>query len=132
MADLWCETVTHEFPILTVECVEMNKLITALALSVLLVSTAYASCQNPAPRAQPFVAPSGQGCPYNYSQAGSTCTPTSSAKYVFIAPSGQSCPSNYSQQGRMCIASSNACYAFVGSGSCPSGYSREGNICIAR
>ena len=109
----------------------MNKLITALALGVSLVSTAYASCQNPAPRAQPFVVPSGQGCPSNYSQSGTTCTPSGSARFVFLAPSGQSCPSNYSQQGRMCVASASACYAFVGSGSCPSGYSSQGQICVA-
>lgn len=108
-------------------------MISAIALGLLLVSNVYATCANPAPRAQPFVAPSGQGCPSNYSKSGSTCSPSSSsANYVFIAPSGQSCPSNYSQQGRMCIASSSACYAYVGGGSCPSGYSSQGPICISR
>jgi hypothetical protein len=107
------------------------KLILAFVLDLLLVSIAYAACANPAPRAQPFVAPSGQGCPSNYSQSGSTCTPSGSANFVFIAPNGQSCPSNYSQQGRMCIASASACYAFVGGGSCPSGFSSQGQICIA-
>lgn len=112
----------------------MKKLFTSIAMSFLLLSSAYASCANPPPRAQPFVAPSGQGCPSGYSSSGSTCSPSSSsAKYVFIVPSGQGCPSGYSSQGRMCVVSSStACYAFVGGGSCPSGYSSQGPICISR
>ncbi len=116
---------------LNLKFINMLKRILTITIFVLVNTNVYATCANPAPRAQPFVAPSGQGCPSNYSQSGSTCTPSGSANFVFIAPSGQSCPSNYSQQGRMCIASSSACYAFVGGGSCPSGYSSQGQICIA-
>lgn len=105
-----------------------------LALGFLLAaSQVFAACQNPAPRAQPFNVPSGQSCPSNYSQTGTTCAPSSSsAGYSFLVPSGQSCPSNYSQQGPICIANSGACYAYYsGGGSCPSGYAQQGPICIS-
>ncbi len=104
-----------------------------LALSILVMSfAAQASCKNPAPRAQPFVVPSGQSCPSNYGQSGTTCVPNSGAGYAFVVPSGQSCPSNYGQSGRVCVANSNACYAYYGGGgSCPSGYGQSGGVCVS-
>ena len=94
---------------------------------------AVAACNNPAPRALPFVAPTGQSCPGNYSQTGSTCAPSSdSAGYSFVVPQGQSCPGNYSQQGSICIANSGACYAYYSGGaSCPGGYASMGKVCIS-
>jgi len=102
-------------------------------LSLIWVEGTYAACNNPAPRALPFVAPSGQSCPGNYSQTGSTCNPSSSwAGYAFVVPQGQGCPGNYSQQGSICVANSNACYAYYSGGaSCPGGYATMGKICIS-
>lgn len=111
-----------------------KKVLGVCVLGLLLgLSHAYAACQNPAPRAQPFNAPNGQSCPSNYSQSGSMCSPSfSSAGFSFVIPSGYSCPSNYSQQGQICIANAGACYAFyAGGSSCPSGYGQQGPICIS-
>ncbi len=107
-----------------------------IAIAIVLLCVGYqanAACQNPAPRALPFIIPSGQSCPGGYSQTGTTCAPgSSSAGYSFVVPSGQSCPANYSQQGPICTANSNACYAyFSGGGTCPGGYSTQGSICVS-
>ena len=103
--------------------------------SALLLAVSFhvqAACNNPAPRALPFVVPPGQSCPSNYSQSGTTCNPNSGAGYAFVVSSGQSCPSNYGQSGRVCVANSGACYAFyVGTGSCPSGYGQSGGVCVS-
>lgn len=109
----------------------MRELI-VLLFSITASCIANAACNNPAPRPQPVIVPSGQGCPSGYSQSGNTCIPGGGATYIFLVPRGQACPSNYAQQGPICIANSNACYAYYsGQGNCPSGYSSLGPLCIS-
>ena len=111
----------------------MTKINLFFLINLFITASAFAACNNPAPRAQPFTIPSGQSCPSSYSQTGTMCSPSSSsANYSFLVPSGQSCPSNYSQQGPICIANTSACYAFyAGGASCPSGYAQQGAVCIS-
>ena len=69
---------------------------TLLAVSILVLSfAAHASCKNPAPRAQPLIVPSGQSCPSNYGQSGTTCVPNPGAGYAFVVPSGDAHLSEY-------------------------------------
>lgn len=108
----------------------MKKIILGLCLFYSL--NLYASCQNPAPRAQPISIPSDvKDCPSGYSYITGLCTPGSSASYAYVKPAGGNCPSGYGGSSRWCTANSGACYAFPSNGNCPSGYSGTSSYCVS-